>query len=389
MKRHSFWTLLDEKDQLKIPQPTDTTKIKIYNEIKVSCGFTLQHYNIQNQALLFSPWYEQSKHRRKQIKGVDRLVENEVGLTGNNGHSATVRTRTGILTVLVLARANNIGALQADNLDVVVGGSPVVGVRNQRKISQTASSTSTENDGGPVTDTRTLSTPDAALLNRDTSVVDVVLRRSLTTLPSEVLVRVDNGAASIGLRLQPSGTVHVLRARVVSTTNGDALVNLGKEARANVILLLVPLTQSLLVRVSAVQLTTTAFETTNSGTRTGLVGGPLGLGHTSGTRVGAEVTILAGLGGLGVGVHHRSPTTLQTVDPIDGDNTITSGDLVTRVDAVLEFLRVGVGLQATTEVFDQIRVITLVRVLDNIALSVLVMGVVTGMGEGQGGSGQS
>ena len=251
-------------------------------------------------------------------------VEDEVGGTRSNRNGTTVTaTTTRVVTIDVRTLTVNRSAISSFNLNGVVWSVLIVWVWNDRQVSDTVNVTGTQDDWGPVTDTRTSSTPDTTIFDGNTGIVNIVLGGSSLSLPFVVGVLVNNGNWFIGVSLDDSWNNHVFGTWVVSSTQGDSGVLLVHGVGG----LAAPFTQVLGVLVGTVQLTVLTQQTTDGLTVRRLLVWPLSLGHTGLTSVRTVETVLTRVGGVTVHIHDGGPAT--HADPVNCNDTLAGWEVRT------------------------------------------------------------
>ncbi|KAH3664797.1 hypothetical protein OGATHE_003612 [Ogataea polymorpha] len=233
----------------------------------------------------------------------------------------------------------NVGAVTVDSravggldLDVVVWSILVVRVWNQRQIGVAVGVARSNNQRSPVTNTRRRVTPDTSVLDRDTGIVNVVLSRSLASLPVVVVVLIDNTQWSLSTGLQQGWNNHVLGTWVVGSAESNILVDAG----LNVATVVTPLTQVVGVGVRFVEVSVFAVETTDRLTVGWLGGWVLGFRHTCLTSVRTVESVLTRRRGGTILLHDGSPSTESK--PVDGNDTLTRWEVGTFDGAILKLL---------------------------------------------------
>ena len=235
-----------------------------------------------------------------QAKG---LVKDKVSRAGGDGNGTTVRAGASVNTIFIRAGTIDGGAVSSHNLDVEIWGILVVWVWNNGQVSDTISVTSAQDNWGPVTDTGAFSTPNTPIFHRDTGVVDVVLGRSLLTLPLIVRVLLDDVDWLGGTSANNSRNDHIFGTWIVRTTNSNRARNLVDNLGRT----LTFLTQPAGVGVGTVQLAVLTVQTTNGSTIRRLLRRPLSFGVAWRTSIRTVVSILTGGGCVTVHVHDGSP----------------------------------------------------------------------------------
>lgn len=292
--------------------------------------FTASTLNVNDFNTIYCVIRYKGTTKKKEI--LASLIKNKLTTSRSHSDSTTISTVTVVGTIAVNTVSVYRRATIGNNLDVEVSWRAVVWVWNQREVGNASGVTSTEVQRSPVTDTSRSRTPSTSLLLRNTSIVDIVLSRSLHASPVEVVVRVDTGQRRGRAWVNNGWDNHVLGTRVISLTDG----NTARQLRADNSFVNTSLTQVLGILVGSVQETTLTDQTTHGNTVTRLVAWPLSLGHTWLTGIRAVRALSTRTTSRSVRVVDTRPTTESQV--VKSDDTVSARwELRARDGTILEW----------------------------------------------------